>query len=123
MSEKEQKEIVRLVYLLRKDACCPLDKGECFELAELLAKYCASCLEVEELGTIEVSLDVCKRILTTKDLNDFYAYTERYGDHFDYLFPEEEQDRIDKLFDDLNYMPGEYDLNNIKRILQIGGIL
>ena len=78
---------------------------------------------------IKVSKEICKRIKTSKDLSDFYAYCERnydsdYYDQDDYLdlsysFDESEQDRIDELMDGINYIPGEYDEENVNRILGI----
>lgn len=64
-----------------------------------------------------VSKEVSSRINSSKDLNDFYAYVERNGDEYSYTWPEDDQDKIDKLTDDMNYAPGEFDKENIKRIL------
>lgn len=80
---------------------------------------------------IVIFADQCKRIRTSKDLGDIYAYFERdyrQGEnesdeafldrlptyHFDTT--EEEQERIDNLTDELNYVGGEYDEENVARI-------
>lgn len=68
---------------------------------------------------IRVSKEVCERIRNAKDLSDFYAYCERFDDDLTYLFDESEQDRIDKLVDDICYTAGNYDEENVKRILGV----
>ena len=68
--------------------------------------------------TYKVSLAVSKQIKTAKDLSDFYAYAERYGDDFAYEFAESEQERIDALMVDINYRQGEYDVENVNRIFK-----
>lgn len=69
---------------------------------------------------IVVSKLVSSKIKTPKDLNDFYAFMESNLEpevEVSYLFAEDEQDKIDELMDDLDYIVGVYDLDNIKRIL------
>lgn len=65
----------------------------------------------------EVPIEVAARIETAKDLNDFYAYTERFTESITYTWPESEQFRIDELVNEICYQPGHYDAENIKRIL------
>ena len=80
-------------------------------------------LYADEVGeVIKVNKQVSKRIKTTKDLNDFYAYCERNMDedeicNLSYEFYETEAKRIDDLLDDIDYTQGIYDKKNIKRIL------
>lgn len=65
----------------------------------------------------DVALEVAQKIRTSKDLSDFYAYVERFGDNITgYNWPESEQDRIDGLVDGINYEPGKFDRENITRI-------
>ena len=80
---------------------------------------------------IIVSKEICKRINTSKDLSDFYAYCERdysvddYDNFDDYVddlpsyYFEEEQDKIDDLVGGINYQAGIYDEENVKRILGV----
>lgn len=63
----------------------------------------------------KVNEEIAKRIETTKDLNDFYAFMERNGQEYEYDFGDESE-RIDELMDDINYTCGVYDYENIKRI-------
>ena len=81
----------------------------------------------------KVFKSIAKRIKTTQDLNDFYAYMddlsesiityrtqEEYVDRLPtFLFYSPELPRIEKLCDAMLYTPGEYDENNAKRILGI----
>ena len=60
-----------------------------------------------------------QRIRTAQDLGDLFAYVERWGDDVAYTFPESEQERINALMLGINYKQGEYNADNIKRI--IGG--
>lgn len=39
MQKQKRADIKRLKYLLNKEGCCPLDKGELWELQELLDRY------------------------------------------------------------------------------------
>ena len=68
---------------------------------------------------IRVSKEICKRIITSKDLSDFYAYCERFDDDLTYSFDESEQDRIGALCDYINYTAGNYDEENVKNILGV----
>lgn len=70
--------------------------------------------------TYKVSKAISSRIGSTKDLNDFYAYVERFGEDYVYDF-ESVGDlmRIDRLVDDINYEQGVYDEENVKRILGV----
>lgn len=66
---------------------------------------------------INVKKEIGKRIRTVKDLNDFYAYEERFGgEDYSYDFGEETE-RIEGLMDSLNYEQGIYDSENVERIL------
>jgi hypothetical protein len=67
----------------------------------------------------KVSKKISSRILTAKDLNDFYAYLERWGEEFEYSFPVEDQMRITDLGDDLNYTQGVFDVENVERIFSL----
>ena len=79
-------------------------------------------LEVFErsINTYVVSKAISSRIKSTKDLNDFYAFIERFGDDYEYEF-ESVGDlmRIDRLVEDINYEKGVYDEENVKRILGV----
>ena len=81
---------------------------------------------------IRITKAQCSRIQTAKDLNDLYAYFERNffqgeresDEQFlnrlpNYFFDttDKEQKRIDDLVDEINYVAGDYDIANIKRIL------
>lgn len=71
-----------------------------------------------EFEKVEVSKEVASKIRNSKDLGDFYACVERFGDNpEEYIWPKEDQERIDALMDDLEYEQGKYDKENIKRIL------
>lgn len=59
-----------------------------------------------------------QRIRTAQDLGDLFAYVERWGDDVAYTFPESEQERINALMLDINYKQGEYNADNVKKILQ-----
>ena len=64
-----------------------------------------------------VSKDVCERIKTVKDLNDFYAWCEADG-VWDYAYTfETNNEHIDELVYEMNYKPGVYDKINVERIL------
>lgn len=80
---------------------------------------------------IVIFADQCKRVRTSKDLDDLYAYFERDYEQGEsesdeafldrlptYVFntTEKEQERIDNLTDELNYVSGEYDKENVARI-------
>lgn len=39
IQKQKRADIKRLKYLLNKEGCCPLDKGELWELQELLDRY------------------------------------------------------------------------------------
>ena len=81
--------------------------------------------------TITFSKEQSERIKTLQDLCDIYAYCERNlaDRHFEsqeemlsalpnYCFYESEQERIDELIKDgYEYAFGEYDDENVKRIL------
>ena len=67
---------------------------------------------------IRVPKCISERIKSSKDLSDYYAYEERWGDEITYQFEEEEQDRIDSLMSDINYEQGVYDRENVYRILK-----
>lgn len=73
---------------------------------------------------------IAKRIVSVRDLEDFWAYMDDFTDiptfedaesYLDnlptYLFPIKDCDRIDKLTYKINYEVGAYDLDNVKRIL------
>ena len=66
-----------------------------------------------------VKKEICERIKTGKDLSDFYAYCERFDDDLTYSFDESEFERIDKLVDYVAYVVGNYDEENVKRILGV----
>lgn len=69
---------------------------------------------------IKVCKAISKRIRTSKDLGDFYAYIERWGDDYTYSFATSEQDRIDDLIDEIVYTAGVFDFENVKRIMGVG---
>lgn len=64
-----------------------------------------------------ITKEQAQRIRTAQDLNDIYAYFERWGDYITYIFPESEQERIDSLIDKMNYKQGEYNADNASRII------
>lgn len=81
---------------------------------------------------IVLTQEQCARIKTSKDINDIYAYFERHyeqgeneadSDFLDrlptYLFDttKEEQERIEELVAEMNYTAGDYDLDNVERII------
>ena len=68
---------------------------------------------------VNVGREVCRRIDTAKDLNDFYAYIERFGDSdWEYNF-DVDCERIDRLLEDADfgYEQGVYSRANVERIL------
>ena len=67
---------------------------------------------------IRVPKCISERIRTSKDLSDYYAYEERWGDEISYQFDESEQERIDELVYDINYEQGVYDIENVNRIVK-----
>jgi len=84
------------------------------------------------MKTIYVSKDICERIKTDKDLSDFYAYCERDFKYWEVNNAKDEEEYMNALptylFEDeriaeeldFNYRAGEYDEENVKRIL--GGL-
>ena len=80
---------------------------------------------------IVIFADQCKRIRTSKDLNDLYAYFERDYEQGEnesdeafldrlptYVFntTKKEQERIDDLMGCIGYIAGKYDEENVARI-------
>ena len=96
--------------------CCAA--GVPTSATSITVKFDESDVEYED-GSVkeyEVPETVASRIRTVKDLNDFYAYVERFGDEYNYSWPIEDLDRIEDMMDDLNYYQGEYDEENVDRI-------
>ena len=65
-----------------------------------------------------ISKAQARAIKTSQDLGDLYAYCERLGDDVAYSFPPSEQERIDALINNINYKGGEYNADNVNRILK-----
>lgn len=69
-----------------------------------------------------ISEKLAKRIKTTKDLNNLYAFleedlTEEEQLKVSYDFGDQ-VNRIDKLMNDLNYIVGKYDIKIIRKLLK-----
>ena len=71
---------------------------------------------------IIIRKQISKNLLTTKDLNDFFAYCEKgewekaHHSSIHYVFTKGEQKRLEKLLKKVNYVSGQYDEENVKRI-------
>ncbi len=66
---------------------------------------------------MRISKKTAERIRTAQDLGDLFAYFERWGDALVYVFPASEQDRIDGLMDGICYTAGNYNAENVARML------